>query len=175
MAKDTKQRLFEMMGRLDPSFNKKLLTEDKKTTKKKLNEYYGDNYPPGAANDPNAPWNQVDDSLDYVETYVDNRYPNTFEVIAHSADGSGKLERDGWEMVDEILDYYGDNYEIDPKIKPVIDYFEQFRNGGLTKELSNSREFNEMGRKLWDWVYAKRDFEWEYPEQDYDERDYDER
>jgi len=47
--KNSRQRLFEVMGRLD------------KTFKPKLNEYDNYNYPAGADADPNAPWNQPPD------------------------------------------------------------------------------------------------------------------
>jgi len=59
---DSKKRLFEIMGRLDPTF-KPVLREEKQTKKykKQINEYDNYNYPAGADADPNAPWNQADE------------------------------------------------------------------------------------------------------------------
>lgn len=60
---DPKQRLIEIMSRLDPTFKyKSVLTEGKKTetNKPKLNEYH--NYPAGSDDDPRAPWNDKPDA-----------------------------------------------------------------------------------------------------------------
>lgn len=52
MKTNSKQRLFEMMNKVNPSF---LIKE---------NNDIDENYPLGAENDPNAPWNQNDDEDD---------------------------------------------------------------------------------------------------------------
>ena len=151
--KESRTRLFEVMSRLD------------KTFKPKLNEGNYSDLPAGAASDPYAPWNQgiPDYSLKHVDTRV-GYPPNTFEVTAHSADGSGILRRDGFEMIDDDILGNDDYNDLSPETKAVVDYFEQFRNSNLTREIEKSNEFNQMGEKLWNIVYGNKDYEWEYPD-----------
>jgi len=151
--KDSRQRLFEVMARLD------------KTFKPKLNEYDNYNYPPGADADPNAPWNQVDDSLDYIEGQYSMQYPKSFNVRAHSADGKGTFDREGFEIIDDMIENGIEKYT--PEQQQAVSYFEQYRNGGLTDEIGKSQEFQGMVDLIWDATYGdKTDFEWDYPDMD---------
>ena len=69
---DSKKRLFEIMGRLDPTFkHKPVLKEEKRANKykKQINEY--SNYPAGADYESDAPWNEAPEAEWSGEIYVE--------------------------------------------------------------------------------------------------------
>lgn len=112
--------------------------------------------------DPN---NQIDDSLDEITVEYDVRYPNSFEVVAHSADGKGTYHREGFELVDD-LKITRDN-KFTPEEQEIIMYFDNYKKGGLNQQIVDSKEFQDKAYKVWDMYYGdKTDFEWDYPEYD---------
>jgi len=119
---------------------------------------FGWDYPAGAEHDPNAPWNQSDNSMKDFSVEFMKKYPQDFQISATSEDGGFK-EWSGPELLDDC-----DEEEI-------LEYFEQF-NGEYTKEIVESKEFQKWADKLFEYVIPE-DFEWDYPEDTQeDEGDY---
>ena len=137
---NTKQRLFEIISKLDNSF------------KPKLNEFDNYNYPAGADADPNAPWNQVDDNISDVDIYYNNN-SNDFMLLAKSENG-GYKEYSGLALLEKT-----NNPELQQ-------YFSQFTNGGLSHEIVRSPEFNAKANDLFDDTVGNGNIEWEYPDGD---------
>lgn len=137
MKKYTKDRLFEMMSKVDNKFQ--------------INEYDNFNYPAGADANPNAPWNQTDDSISDIEINYDKRYPYTFTIEVHSKNGA-YATYDGFNLLDRSKD------------QELHNFFDEY---GDTKELSfntvNSPEFINMAKKLFYDVIGDN-VEWEYDE-----------
>lgn len=158
--RDNKQRIFELMSKVDESFTAfnsknnpsgcfndsiKVGTDQEV---KKIDEY--DNYPAGADLNPNAPWNQSNDSVNNIEVNFDKRYPYTFTIDLHSNDG-GYASFDGYNLVERSKN---------PEIQQ---YFNSFENG-LSFDVVNSPEFIAMANKLFNEVVSDNEIEWEYDE-----------
>jgi hypothetical protein len=145
---DSKQRLFEIMGRLDPTFKvKPALNENKKTGKKKLNEYDNYNYPAGADADPNAPWNERPepewngkiniDPSDNIEDFIITIYStspseeaynevNLYTLVQKYAQGQDQYFLDAIQQP---------NPEQNPELmKKINDMLEQYADGDVEWE-----------------------------------------
>ena len=119
---------------------------------------FGWDYPAGAEHDPNAPWNQPDYSTKSFEITFMEKYPEDFQYYAECESGGGYQEWSGPELLEDC-----DEEEI-------YEYFEQFE-GTYTKELVESKEFQKMADRLFEYVVGD-DWEWEFPEDPRDEGDY---
>ena len=145
---DPKQRLFEIMSRLDPKFKLKPLLKEVKTASNKvvLNEY--SNYPAGAADDPLAPWNQKPD-----------------------AEWSGEIDI---RPSDNIQDFIITMYSKSPRASHEVSLYtlvEKYARGQEDYflnaiEMPNPARNPELMKKI-DMMlqqYANSNFEWEYDE-----------
>jgi len=118
---------------------------------------FGWDYPAGAEHDPNAPWNQSDDSMSDFRVEFMKKYPIDFQIRAENESGGFK-EWSGPELVDECDD------------EEIVEYFSQFKE--YSKDIVNDKEFLGWVDKLFDSVVPE-DFEWDYPEDlQEDEGDY---
>lgn len=139
--KNNKERLFEMMSKIDNTF------------KQKLNESDNYNYPAGADANPNAPWHQGGNDLSNIEPLFDRRYPDTFEIRVTN-DSNGYKYYDGFELLGNTND---------PELHQ---YFDRFIDGGLSYDIMQSPEFIEKVTELFNKTVGDANVEWEYPEDD---------
>ena len=139
MKKNSMQRLFEVMGRLDKTFNP-------------VNEFDNYNYPVGADADPKAPWHQTDVNIQNIEVNYDKRYPYTFSIDVLNNKG-GYYSFDGFDLVEKSQN---------PEIRQ---FFDKFQDTELSFDVVNSPEFVNMAKKLFDETIVNlNDVEWEYDE-----------
>lgn len=146
---DPKQRLIEIMSRLDPTFKyKPLLTEEKKTVanKPKLNEY--SNYPAGSDDDPRAPWNEKPDAEWNGEINVEpSDSIEDFIITLYSSSPRASHSVNLYQLVQRYAQGQ-DDYFLDAITMPNPE-----RNPELMKKINIMLQ-----------QYANTDFEWEYDE-----------
>lgn len=153
---DPKQRLLEIMSRLDPTFKyKPILNEAKKINKSKLNEY--SNAPAGSEDDPRAPWNQSPDaewngkfdvkpSIEYIGDI------EQFKVIIYSNDPKAEASVSLYELVQKYS--HGDD-----------DYY--LNAIGMPNPERNPEFMNKINMLLQQYVNDKTNhLQWEYDEPD---------
>lgn len=135
MKRNDKQRLLEVMKRLDKTFkpiNEEFYGENRKgcfsdkikigtDQEVKLDEYDNYNYPAGADADPNAPWNQSkDDEEDEYEPEYE--HDDMDEAIDEYCRGMNEVDQQGGDDQAIIADILSVNEGIGDIVSKVVEY-----------------------------------------------------